>query len=454
MADLNRQQRWVWLILLGLCSLFGYCFITYFTERHESIKLLTSYLFLFSFYLVLYLSIKKQSHLRFGLALAIVLRFSLLFALPNLSDDFYRFIWDGRMIINGINPFAQLPSFYAGNGFIPPGSYDAFLYTHLNSPGYFTIYPPVCQLVFTLGAFITPGSTLGSVTVMRLIILAAELGSIFLMLILLKAYHLSKKRVLLYALNPLVILELSGNLHFEALMIFFLLLSIYLLKNKKPVFSAISFALAIGTKLIPLIFLPLFISRLGLKKAIVYFLITGTTTILLFLPLLSRELIEGLSSSLSLYFHKFEFNAGIYYLVREIGFAAKGYNIIGTAGSAMALLTFTSIIIFSFWEGRKNFSWLKAFMWVLLLYLVFTTTLHPWYVIPLVAFSLFTNYRFPVLWTALVFFTYAGYSTEGFQEQLWIVIIEYIMVFGFILYEILIGPASTKALHISRLVRK
>jgi hypothetical protein len=40
---------------------------------------------------------------------ALLFRLLLLFAVPALSDDFYRFLWDGRLSLEGINPFLYTP---------------------------------------------------------------------------------------------------------------------------------------------------------------------------------------------------------------------------------------------------------------------------------------------------------------------------------------------------------
>jgi len=98
---------------------------------------------------------------------------------------------------------------------------------------------------------------------MRLFIIAAEVGTLLMMQSILKKNQLPLKNILYYALNPLVILELTVNLHFEAVMIFFLMASIWYLGQNKMAWSSLSFGLAISSKLIPLIFIPLLIKRIG-----------------------------------------------------------------------------------------------------------------------------------------------------------------------------------------------
>ncbi|MEQ9229236.1 MAG: hypothetical protein RIF46_01035, partial [Cyclobacteriaceae bacterium] len=81
----------------------------------------------------------------------------MLFATPSLSDDFYRFIWDGRLLAHGIHPFAELPGFYLDPSLNIPGI-DQSLFDNLNSKEYFTIYPPFAQLIFLISVLIFPKS--------------------------------------------------------------------------------------------------------------------------------------------------------------------------------------------------------------------------------------------------------------------------------------------------------
>ncbi len=76
----------------------------------------------------------------------------------------------------------------------------------------------------------------------------------------------ARRGVLLYALNPLVIVELVGNIHYEGLTICFLLAGLYFYKKQKDLPSATFLGLAAGVKLLPLIFLPGFNRQNELEK--------------------------------------------------------------------------------------------------------------------------------------------------------------------------------------------
>lgn len=443
------SQKPKYFLLILVCAI-GYGLLAYSIQRFETQYLLPVYAALFFGYGWV-IKQAQEEQVSFWLISAFIFRFIFIFSLPSLSDDFYRFIWDGRLWSAGYHPFSELPSVYVQQGI---SGVDQELFSKLNSPEYFTIYPPVSQFVFWLSVKISPQSILGSVIVMRIILLLAEAGTVFIMYKLLKRLSLSSVNTLLYAWNPLVIIELTGNLHFEGLVIFFVLSSVYLLLNNRWMTSALSIALAIGSKLVPLIFLPALFSRLGIKRSLTYGLVTILMLSICFLPLFNLEVIRSMSESIGLYFNRFEFNASIYYLVREYGFWKYGYNIIQTVGWKLGLTSTILILLLSF---RSGFKWapgtqqmafsalLTDWMLVLCIYFLFTTILHPWYITTLVALSVFTTFRFPVIWSGLIFLTYVGYTANSFQENLWLTAFEYVVVIGYLIFEL----KSKKILRLS-----
>jgi len=448
-------------LLISFLLIFLVYYLGYVVERSHFSCLLPAYFIFFLLYLGICFFSEAWNTVLFFLILAIFLRFLLLFSLPNLSDDFFRFIWDGRLINQGINPFDHLPSYYLQNNRQIPGI-DTLLYEQLNSPDYFTIYPPLNQAIFALAAWISPNDITESSMVMKSFLFVFEVGNILLIISLLRQFRQKVKKVLLYALNPLIIIETSGNLHFEGGMIFFLLLSIWLLVHKeKLLLSAIAFSFSVCTKLLPLMFLPLWIRRLKKSKeisvghntikkkllqqwenidrrrVIIYFFSLGMVTLLLFLPLINQLFLENLGSSLNYYFQKFEFNASLYYIFRWIGYQLKGYNVINTLGPLLALSAFSGILLLAFLEKKPDWQNLfEKMLFVICIYLFSATTVHPWYIsLPLVC-SIFTSFRFPVLWSGLVFLTYINYSYSPYYENLKMVAIEYLMVTGFMLFEL------------------
>ena len=428
-------------------------------ERHETAGLILCYSLIFTLYAwIIFKNTKEQ--LPFWIATAIGLRILLLFSIPNLSDDFYRFIWDGRLLVSGYHPFAHIPSFYIENNIAIPGI-DETLYSNLNSKTYFTIYPPVAQVFFWLAAMLS-SSIYGSLLILKVCILLAEIGTIFLLKRLLNQFSSSTQTLLIYALNPLVIIELVGNVHFEAILIFFILLTCYFLTQQRLALAAFFMATSICVKLIPVIFLPAILPFLGRKKALVFYVSTAVICLLFFLPLLNTTILGGFKNSIGYYFSKFEFNASLYYIVRGVGYFFWGYNIIQIAGTILGAIAGILIIIISFRNFRayqvpmdisiktppidhRVWAFFQAMMWSLLIYFLFTTTLHPWYITTLLAVTIFTRLQFAILWTFTIFLSYTGYTLGGFEENLWVVIFEYVTVLGYLAYELLWKRNSSSA---------
>ncbi len=428
----------------SLCiALSGLLYITlgYFTPRPEFTYLLAQFVVLFSCYGAIYnwADAAHQWSWKVAIISACLFRILLLPAIPELSDDFYRFIWDGRLLANGFDPFAHLPRYYiqsAGSDVNIPGINEA-LYQNLNSQEYYTIYPPLCQGIFGLSAWIFPESIRGSVMIIRLFMLAFEAGTIFFMYKLLKAFGQPLKPLLLYALNPLVIIELTGNLHFEGAMIFFLILALWFAFRRRWISSALAFTGSVLAKLLPLMLIPALIKRLGWSNTALYtfgvLIFTGGS----FLWILDIDTLNNLANSIELYFQTFEFNASVYYILRWLGFQWQGYNMIATMGTILPIITLLSILLLAWIE--KNPAWQnlpERFLFILTIYLALSTTVHPWYVTPLIAFSCFTHFRFPIVWSFLVILSYATYQDPSYTENFWLIAFEYLVLFSYLGWEL------------------
>lgn len=432
---LNKNSPWVNLayILTGGLTIY----IGYFVAREDTWVLLSLYTLLFASVVVIIRNTNTDD-VDLGYYWGVLLRVLLIASLPKLSDDFYRFIWDGRLLLNFEDPYKYLPAHHLDQGLT---GITQTLYDGLNSPEYFTVYPPLNQVIFFISTLFSPGSITWSVVILRVIMIVFELGNISLIRKLLRHYKLPQAYGLIYVLNPLVIFELTGNLHFEGIMVYFLLMAIWQYEQGKLHKSAIFFGLSVATKFLPLIFLPLLLRKIGLKKTMIYGLIVTATLSITFLPLINTAHIWAIKDSMELYFQKFEFNGSIYYLARWYGFETEGHNIIAKSGKWMMYATMGSIILYAL-IGKKR-DWPRQMVWVWTLYLLFATTVHPWYVVPLLAVAVFSKIRFPFLWSYLIFLTYANYLGGEYTDRIEVVIIEYSLVGLIALWEIF-GSSSEK----------
>lgn len=424
--SLTLRNNWL-PILLAVIFIVAIIGLGWHAPQSDFQSILTFYLPAFAVYFFFLNHKVHSNNIAILIGVAILARCILVFAFPLLSDDVFRFIWDGQLWNSGMNPFDQLPRYWMEQGNLFPNQPE--LFEALNSKAYYTIYPPVCQGIFTFATFICPQSIYFSSVVMKIFLLLFEIGSILLIMALLKEFKLDASKVLIYALNPLVIVEVCGNLHFEGAMVFFFLLSIYLFKRKKDFTGSLAFALSVASKLLPLMLLPLILVLLGKKRLLKVLAYIGISLLLLFLPIYSSQFIESFSGSLDLYFRKFEFNASIYYLLRSIGELVSGYNMIKYIGPALAGVAGLSILYLARRGKENNYpSFFKLAGLSFCVYLLCATTIHPWYLILPLALLSFTSFRFIILWTLLIFGTYYNYAFDPYAEQLYIVIIEYLAV--------------------------
>jgi len=405
-----------------------YAIWAYDLARFEHLKLLSLYSVLFGcYYLILKQINIKEQYLNY---LAIGLRLVFLLAIPNLSQDFYRFIWDGRLILSGLNPYLTTPNDLMGSQpDLFPQMKMLFEGMGALSAGHYSNYPPIHQLPFIIAAMLFKHSILGSVVVLRLILIAADLGILFFGKKLLRKLHLPTRNIYWFILNPLVIIELTGNLHFEGLMLLFFIMALYYIHTQKWHLAALTMALSIAVKLAPIISLPLFLNKLGWKKSVRFYLSVGGVFILLFIPFLKGDFFENYSSTIGLWFSKFEFNASFYYFLKWVLKATSKLELIHSMGIVVMSVLVLQISYQLVRNKIKTTALIHSILWLLSGYYFISTTVHPWYIISLLLLSIYTNYRYTLLWSYTIIFSYFAYGQYNVCENSFILCLEYVPVF-------------------------
>ena len=261
-------------------SLIGYTILAYVLTRENTFWLVSIFGILFVLFWSIHRQIKTWKQLLF---LGLLFRLVFICATPNLSQDFYRYLWDGNLMGMGINPYLHTPKEVVELVQFP---FSSVLYEKMGflSNVNYSNYPPLSQYLFQGMAFFSQKNLFGGIIFLRFIYFMFEMLLFFLGKNLIKTLKLSPNLASWYFLNPLLIIETYGNLHGEGVMCGIFLLGLGFLFQKRVFFSALLFGISIAFKLFPLLFLPLFYFYFRRKRRLLFFGIITTTVFLFFLP--------------------------------------------------------------------------------------------------------------------------------------------------------------------------
>jgi alpha-1,6-mannosyltransferase len=353
---------------------------------------------------------------------AILYRLFLLPTHPMFSSDMYRYIWDGRTQSHGINPYHYPPNHEALQGLR-----DNDIYPHINRKGAPTIYPAGAQVLFyllhKLGA--------KSVVSFKGALLLFDMGSIFLLVMILGDLGLRRERVLVYAWNPLVIYELANNGHLDGSVIFFLLLALWLLIKKRANASVSSLAAATSLKLYPLMVLPAILKEKKFRRLLLFLSMFS----LFYIPYLSlgRKVLGFLPEYLLNPYESFNLGLKVY-LMRL--FPSLNYLFITAILTAALFVAAGSVWI----KNKGDLQDALKFAYILAgLQLVLTSaSLQPWYLLWIIPFlTLFPSPAW-LYFSLVVPFSYLKYqSPQGIFPE-WVRHMEYIPFLIFLTAEYVI----------------
>ena len=259
------------------------------------------------------------------IGLALAFRLAVCWLPPTLSDDAYRYVWDGLVQAEGHNPYLHAPDSPDLEAL-----HEEPLYEELNSQRLHTVYPPVSQLVFRIGAVFYDRGWSVSWFVIKGILALLEFGAVLVL-----ARMLSPRQLLLYAWNPAVALVGAGQGHSEAAMALFLALALYALRKDQGVRASVWLACAGGVKLYPFLLLPFLWRRFG-WKSVAASLGMALLPALPFLHVGITDIMQNMGSSLHLYVRLFEFNAGLYYCLKYFLMLLTGLDVGKLLGPMLA----------------------------------------------------------------------------------------------------------------------
>lgn len=399
-------------IVCGLLSVCGYLFMAGLAGEflHPTLRehfAITNFLWTIGFLFLLYgilvfyvLNGTRLSSYSFSLALLFSCAFRLIL-LPTeliLENDIYRYLWDGHIWLQGINPYRYAP---ADAATIPIRTG----YWHLiGFPEIPTIYPPTLQYVFGLTQLIFPASVVG----MKFVLVLFDAGTIVLLIKLLQKLSLPKEWVLIYAWSPLVVKEIANSGHADAVSAFFLILTLLMVAQKKTVLSAFVMAAFVLTKFVGILLLPLFWNQWKWKG----YLIFGVSVLVLYLPFLHWDvnLFEGFLT----FSNEWRFNSGLFMLVEEILLYLKlaGYFNSDPITRKLMFGVILYVVLRQSWKTYLHYSYpqlVRSMFIILGTVLLCSPVINVWYLVWVIPLLCIQPNRAWLLFTALVFLSYTYY---------------------------------------------
>jgi hypothetical protein len=337
-----------------------------------------------------------------GLALAAVWHVLFLLMPPGQDDDIHRYLWDGRVQRLGYNPYIVLPSDPALSR----------LHTEetrtLNNPELPSPYPPGAQLFFRAVTAIHE-----SIFALKVAFVVCDFAIVFLLLDVSRRSGQGEHWVLAYAWNPLLATEVAGSGHIDIVGALLLVLCVAALMRRWRAVAAVTFALAVSVKFLPIVLLPLYWRRIRVRDGVLAAAAFG----LLYIPFFDHGRIP--IGSLGTYVQSFRFNDPVFATLERV---ATPQLVVGLA-VLVGLVT-------AMWLRRNSKAWSpEAFAWPMAASLLCAPVVYPWYLLWLLPFLRSPSTLPIIIWTVSIIPTYYVWYLRTLGRPWlvpgWITVLEY-----------------------------
>ncbi|MBI2491566.1 MAG: DUF2029 domain-containing protein, partial [Candidatus Rokubacteria bacterium] len=227
-------------------------------------------------------------------------RLVLLPAPPTPSTDAYRYLWDARVARAGLSPWAHPPA-------APEIAHlrDGAIFPRLNHPTWRSLYPPGAQAFFRGVDALAPDS----VFAMKAALGAAELATLAVLFSLLSALGLPLARAAIHAWNPLVLVEVWGSAHLDALAILLIVLALRAAVASHGALAGALLGAGALVKLYPVALLPLVLVRLRPARVLTASAAFAAVVLAGYAPFILRSV--DVLGSLPRYMAEENFNPGL-----------------------------------------------------------------------------------------------------------------------------------------------
>ncbi len=355
------------------------------------------------------LTVQTRPHRALVVLVALALRVPFLVTAPILSDDIFRYIWDGRVQHAGINPYRYAPEEQT-IAFLREGHEQNF--QGINNKDIPTIYPPFMEMAFFVATTVSE-----SVLWMKLFFVLADLALIFLLARLLESLQLNPARVLIYAWSPLVIVEVAGSGHNDILGVLGLMAALGAIVRHRGSLTMLYLTLSGLTKVIGMTLAPLFLRSIRLRDLWVM----PVVTVLLALPYASAGSLAF--RGLTQYGLRWRGNDSLFHIL---------FYLTGSLDTAKILVGAFLVTMVLVLLGLNSNPLRSSYLTVSAI-LLLTTTVHPWYLLwiaPFLAIYASPAWLYLTLSVALAYHSaYLATPGQAWEDVIWVKLIEYVPFF-------------------------
>jgi alpha-1,6-mannosyltransferase len=428
--DTNRKLLWT---LIGLAGASALLYIGAFRLgnllKHvvpfEIIALLLVVLSLAAFVAARRITDFDRRVLIVVIGAAAVFRLIFVFSPPTLSDDIYRYAWDGRVQLAGLSPYTHTPKDPALRQFKSPG-----VSRLKGNVGVVAVYQPAAQILF----FATATAGDKSIYAIKGALALLDVGTIWLILGILKLLKRRAAPAIIYAWSPLIVFEISGSGHIDGLATFFVVAAVYLAIKSFKYRAGACGGLALATKLYPGIILAALTTKArdikpligaGAAMAAVYipYMVWGGSITLVGKTIAGASVAGGPS-----------FNQGLKAAVIWLcGGPGPGVD------NAYAILAASTIIAaaFYFWTQAKTPRGIvRAAFWLTTLLIILLPYSVPWYFALVLPFAVIEESWALTYLAGTVLLAYLFYSGASWGMPAWVQPVEYIPFFILLLADL------------------
>jgi alpha-1,6-mannosyltransferase len=360
------------------------------------------------------------------LAAALLFRCTLWPLAPTLSEDLYRYRWDGRIQVAGWNPYAVRPDDSRLAQLREPAV------KHFPGEDLRAIYPPLAELTFREGA-----RYLRSPMAFKMVVAGADVLTLFLLAAWLRREHGRNYQLAIYAWNPLVIVEFAGSGHSDALALALLVLA-FLILPRRPVISTLSLACAALYKSFAVMLFPLWLRRIGWPRSSrAWAGVAGSAGLAFVCAWPYRSAISQIPATMAHFESRWQDNnSSLYALLRAF---SESHEL--AAGIGVGI-----VIGLALWAAARKMEPLRAGFLIMGAILMLTPNAYSWYftwIVPLLCFIPSTPW---LLLTVLQFLSYhvlIKYEAFGlFQFDHKYVFLTYAPFYGWLLAQSMLGRGA------------